>query len=132
MTQFLKELQDDCAILLNRALRGKTLACFGVDGGGKYGYSHNAQNYNVFDVLVELTDNEDDDVPFAVALLMLDEYDANQFGHLVTDQNLKFSLNRLLKEQEIQPACWDWADISLQTQHIVVLKLKVDKLIEWL
>jgi hypothetical protein len=131
MSLFLKELQDDCEILLARALKGQTIACFGVDGFGQHGQSDSAQSYVVHDVAVMLAQNNDSDIPDGVAMIFLNGYDSAQFGHLATDQNFKISLNTLLKAHEIRPDCWDWVAVQHQLQHTVVLDIKVDKLLEW-
>jgi hypothetical protein len=131
MNQFLQEMQDDCQILLQRALKGKTLACFGIDGFGQYGQCDTAQHYQVHDVAVELYDVYDSDYPEAVALIILDGYDSQQFGDLSTDRNFQISLNALLREHSIDTGCWDWSDQSLAMQHSVVLTLDPRRLMQW-
>jgi hypothetical protein len=131
MNQFLKEMQDDCQILLQRALNGKTLACFGIDGFGQYGQCDTAQMYSVHDVAVELYEVYDTDYPEAIVIIMLNGYDAYQYGNLSTDRNFQISLNALLRAQEIDTQCWDWCDQSLQLEHSIVLKIDPKRLMQW-
>lgn len=131
MNIFLTELSNDCTILLERALLGKSIACFGIDGFGKYGQSDQAKSYVVASVDVELQDDGDRDIPQGNVLITLQGYDATQFGHVCTDQNFKLSMNALLKEQEIRADCWDWETVSKQEQDTVNLVIHVEKLLEW-
>ena len=131
MNQILEAIQDDCQTLLTRALNGKTIACFGIDGCGQYGQCDTAQFYRVHDVAVEVYEVYDSDYPEAIALVMLDGYDSAQYGDVSTDQNFKISLNALLRAHDIDTQCWDWGDQSLAMQHSVVLQLDPRRLMQW-
>jgi hypothetical protein len=131
MSLFTLELQTDCEILLRRALKGKSIACFGVDGFGQHGQSDTAQAYVVHDIAVMMSQNNDNDIPDAVAIVFLNDYDSARFGHLATDQNFLISVNMLLKEHDIRPDCWSFADVGRQLQNSVILDIRVDRLLEW-
>lgn len=131
MNIFFTELSNDCCILLERALLGKSIACFGIDGFGRYGQSEQARLYSVNSIVVELQDDPDHDLPQGTAYIKLNSYNSSQFGHIITDQNFKLSVNALLKAQEIRPDCWDWETISRQEEDTVVLVIHVEKLLEW-
>jgi hypothetical protein len=131
MSLFISELQTDCEILLCRALKGKSIACFGVDGFGQHGQSDAAQAYVVHDIAVMMSQNNDSDIPDAVAIMFLNDYDSTRFGHLATDQNFLISVNTLLKEHDIRPDCWSFVAVEHQLQNSVVLDIRVDKLLEW-
>lgn len=128
---FIQELSNDCRILLERALQGKEIACFGIDGFGQHGQSDQAKRYKVSFLLVDLVDDQDQDVPIGFASIFLEGYKSTTFGHISTDQNFKLSLNELLKQHEIRADCWSWAPVSLQGDDAVVLKIHADKLLEW-
>lgn len=128
---FIQELSNDCKILLDRALQGKEIACFGIDGFGEFGQSDRAKHYKVGFVLVELHDDQDHDIPKGFASVYLDGYKSTEFGHIVTDHNFKLSLNRLLQDHDIRTDCWEYGPAFLQGNDHVVLKIHVEKLLEW-
>lgn len=128
---FIQELSNDCKILLERALQDKEIACFGIDGFGQFGQSDQAKRYKVGFVLVELNDDSDDDIPKGFASLYLDGYTSAEFGHIVTDNNFKLSLNQLLRDHSIQADCWEYGPAFMQGADFVVLKIHVEKLLEW-
>lgn len=131
MNQFLHELQNDCVTLLERAILGKDIACFGIDGCGQYGQSDDVQIYEVSGIHIELFDNVDSILSEGIAVISMIGYDATEFGHVATDKNFLLSLNALLKEHEIPASSWEFADISQQRSDAVVLALDVNKLIQW-
>jgi hypothetical protein len=102
-----------------------------ADGFGKHGQSDSAQSYQVHDIAVMLSQNNDSDIPDGVAIIFLNGYDSTRFGHIATDQNFQISVNAMLKEQEIRPDCWTFVDVEHQLQNSVVLNIRVDKLLEW-
>lgn len=131
MNLIIRELERDCNILLQRALKGKTIACFGVDGFGKYGQNDIARHYEIEEVIVDLMDNNDSDYPDGLAIIILRDYSALDDGYIDTDQNFKFSLNQLLQTAEIDPTCWTFAAHETQLECSVVLNLDVAKLVSW-
>jgi hypothetical protein len=129
----LEELRQDCRILLERAMLGKTIFMFGEDGNGKHGKSEFPRYCKITGVGVSMQ-ADDDDSPsdiHAVAQLRLEGYDSEIHGHAITDTNLRISLNMLMKDGAIDPACLDWADITLQDRHAIVLELDVGMLLDW-
>lgn len=131
MNQITRELERDCGILLKRALKGKTLACFGVDGFGKYGQNDIARHYEVEEVLVDLKENNDSDYPDGIAIVVLTGYCAADAGYIDTDLNFTISLNKLLQKAEIDTSCWSFAEHRTQLECSVVLDLDVAKLVSW-
>ena len=126
----LQNMTNDAEILLTRALKGKSVSCFGVDGLGQHGTSDVAQTYAISRFDVDLFDI-DAGFPGGLRTIYLDGYSASQFGHRSTDQNFKISLNKLLLDQHIDPECWDWAELVEQQEHAIVLELDFDKLIAY-
>lgn len=126
----LQELTNDCDILLRRALLGKTLACFGADGDGDYGSSYYAKHYQVTDIEV-VVHFDIDESAHGKAHIYLDGYDSTVFGHVVTDNNLKISLNKLFAQEFIESSCWTWADISEQGDTYFTIQFDTNKLLGW-
>ena len=124
-------MQNDCTILLERALKGKTLACFGVDGNGLHGHSYASQHFKVHGVSMMLDSCNDSDYPSGVAIIHLADYDAAAFGHVLTDRNFELSFNALLKNHDISTSCWSWGELRAQLQHCVILNIDAEKLIQW-
>lgn len=129
----LEELRQDCRILLERALLGKTLFMFGEDGNGHHGKSEFPRYCKVTGIGVSMQADDDDNPSdiHAVAQIRLDGYDAEIHGHATTDANLRISLNVLLQNDAVDPTCLDWADITLQDRHAVILTLDVSTLLDW-
>jgi hypothetical protein len=130
MSLFNKEIARDCKVLLDRALLGQEIACFGVDGFGKHGQTDQAQKYTVTKITIEV-DMDVDDNPIALCWIELDGYDASKFGDICTDLNFGISMNVLLKAHEIRADCWEWLEVDCQEETSVVLGLDVSKLLEW-
>jgi hypothetical protein len=127
---FLDQIRSDCTILLKRALLGKTMAVFGIDGFGLHGYSFHGKHFPVTDVTVLVTDDGEED-PKGMAMICLDGYNSGDCGHLSTDQNLRISLNKCLQAEVIDPTCWSWAPIDYQGLDFFVIELDVPKLLGW-
>lgn len=125
-------VKEECLVLFNRMFKDATLTFFGEDGNGKYGRS-------VFPVTAKVAavdfyfDAYSDDYSEIVAYLVitLDGYDARVTGHCMTDVNLRINLDRLLSAWHTEPAALDWADVSLQHDHSITLKVDVEKLLLW-
>jgi hypothetical protein len=134
MNQFLLEIKQDCEILLNRAVLGKTLSCFGIDGLGQYGKCDFAQHYKVIAIEVNADGVADGDEINATMILHLDGYTESQYGSLNTDQNFRISLNQhlapLFIDKSHADSCWDW-DMSVSLPGAVVLDLDVYKLLQF-
>lgn len=127
--QLVAEITKDCQILLDRALLGRDIVCFGMDGNGQYGYTDTPQTYKVAIIETEIADL---DSPIAACFVLhLENYSARKFGHIQTDENFKISLNKLFAAHSIATDSWGWADISVQEDTAVVLKLNVENLLDW-
>jgi hypothetical protein len=131
MNEFAQAIQEDCSILLNRALADKTLCFFGEDGGGQHGSSYFAHTRTVSDVGVFLKDFSDGEQMNAVAMIFLEGYSSSTHGHASTDKNFRMSLDARLKFAGINPACLNWGDIDEQGEECVTMKLDPDLLLEW-
>lgn len=126
------ELENDAKILLERAFLGKTLAMFGQDGNGRYGQDYWARYCKVIAARALIINYSDDfsDIS-ARAVLLLDNYSAAQHGHAMTDVNLRLSLDKLLKEQAIDPQCLSWSTVEEQLNGGIVLNLDIGILLDW-
>lgn len=122
------ELKKDCKILLERALLFKDLIAFGADGCGLHGTSYRPQTYQVMKIDVEVDTNEDGGT-IGMAWITLGGYNSDDNGHICTDLNFKFSVNLNLRQEFIDPACWEYCEVHFQEPKAVVLKLDVFKLI---
>lgn len=126
----IQELTNDCEILLRRALLGKTLACFGADGDGEYGQSYYAKHYLVKGINVTILQDSDENT-WGLARITLDGYDSSVFGHVVTDNNLRISMNREFANEFIESSCWTWADITEQGEDFFTIQFETNKLLGW-
>lgn len=128
----IREIANDCAILLERSLVGKSVACFGIDGFGIFGQTSQAQTYTIvtFNIIIDM--NRDDvDFPSAKLELQLEGYDASTYGHVLTDQNFMISLNALLKAEEISHDIWTWGLAVEQPENGIILNLDIPALLQW-
>lgn len=114
-------VKQNAKILLDRTFIGKEVTCFGADGCGKYGRSHFPQNFVIEDVHVSDI-IEEDEIRFFDVEIKLHEYDASVCGHVVTDVNLKISVNKLLDESYINNSCWSWGTIEQQKQNSFTIR----------
>jgi len=124
----LQQFVEDSEILLKRALLGKTLACFGIDGHGLYGQSTLAKHFNVLDIEVKINHTADDDLEGKAYIALLG-YDAKDCGHAATDVNLKISVNEKFKVEYIDTTCWTWADLPEQGDCYFTINFDVEKLL---
>lgn len=129
--EFRLQIQNDCTILLVRALMGKDLSMFGVDGNGEHGSDYMGHTHNVLDIKVIIDDDSDINMPEGWAIVSLEGYDASVYGHAMTDKNIEISLNANLALEEIDAECWSWANLEEQGQTYVCLRLDVNKLLSW-
>ena len=119
----------DSIVLLNRALQGKTIACFGADGNGQHGRRSHPK-YFACDAVVAVL------APTAFAKccegfpcqVHLHSYDASSDGHILTDENFKISVNNLLQEHYIDVACWEYGPLAEQGTDYVSLRVFADRL----
>jgi len=130
MTQIERELETDCSVLLLRSWFEKTIAVFGEDGFGKYGTNSMPLYFQIIDINVNLTMDEDDE-PTCKVDLLLGGYDADVHGLIFTDQNFMISIKKLLVEQEIDPTCVSYASKEDQGASYVSLEVDVPTLLNW-
>lgn len=130
MMDFREEIEADCSVLMLRALYQKTLVAFGADGLGKYGKCDMPQYYDVEDIAVDVSIDEDD-IPIGFVSLKLDGYDATKFGHICSDQNFLISIRKLLIADHIDPACISYSDVEFQGDDFVTFDLDIPLLLDW-
>ena len=123
----------DIALLLRRIFDGKTITYFGADGLGKYGRSDYPQTsfVNEFDLTLRCDDADDPQVFDCKVKLLLSGYDAKVTGHVMTDKNFRIGLDQLCTAEAVDPAAFDWADLSDQEDDKVCLKVDVQLLLAW-
>jgi hypothetical protein len=127
-------LEDDCRILLERALVAKLLAMFGEDGNGDYGRNDRAVFTTIQSIsmkFVEDPEGQQGSDIYGVLGLFLLGYDARLYGHATTDTNLRISLNVLLDAAGIDREALYWAPITMQGQHTIVLFVDIGLLLAW-
>ena len=142
---FSKLLQDDCDILLTRALLGKTVACFGEDGFGQFGTSTLAKHFTISRVETSIKVDQNLDIEKAEVTLSLDGYSGLHDGLLWTDQNFLISARGLLKAQCIDPKAIEWPPVTAETvidyddtiptqgvDNTVTLLIDPKKIVDWL
>lgn len=125
-------VKDECIVLLDRILTGKTLTFFGEDGNGQHGQS-------VFPVVARIrcfnfefeAFSDDLDETVAYVRIFLDGYDATVTGHAITDANLRIDLDRLLSEWNADSSTLDWAPVDLQGPDFITLAVDVKRLLSW-
>jgi len=126
-------IEEDCILLLERALIRQTLCAFGEDGFGQHGKWETPQYYDVVDVRVTV-EADDDDSPTVVsgsAIIVLRGYDANVTGHIMTDKNFDISLNAKLVAAGLSPKSLIWASIQDQHTGAVVFHIDIGELLGW-
>jgi alpha-N-acetylglucosamine transferase len=127
MDNLLKDLCSDCTVILERALLGKKVTAFGVDGHGEHGRSTFFSEFTIAEVAVLVTQGPTGSQ--AVAMIVLDGFDSAKVGHVSTDKNLTISLNKLFVDGYIDTTCWEYSDIEYQGQDFVMLTIDPELLI---
>jgi len=130
MTSTIKLLQEDCEVLLQRALLNQELVAFGEDGQGLHGRADEAGRFRCEAVFVHLESDDADDptVMTGVAQLFLEGYDSAHAGHICTDLNFMISLNWHMKSVGIDP-CLTYSALSEQGETYVQMDIDVGKLL---
>lgn len=124
----IQEVQDDCRVLLERALLNQPVCCFGADGNGQYGTSYYAKHFTISQVAAKVIQNVDEELD-CIALLTLDGYDVKDNGHAFTDENLRISLNKLFDQHHISG--WKWGELHHQGADYVGILFSVPELLAW-
>lgn len=132
----LQMISQDCTILLQRALLGKTVVAFGDDGDGKYGRSSVPKYFVVNDVSVTAsfdlsTSNRPHEGYTGEVSIGLQGYSSSDGGHILTDQNFKIAIRQYLLQESIDADALSWAELSDQTSTSVVMKIDIKKLLSW-
>lgn len=125
-------IKHECEILLDRILHAQSLTFFGEDGGGQFGRSEFPITASVrhFDFELDIENDEPED-PKGIVQIYLDGYRASQFGHAVTDANLRINLDILLDREHVDRDALTWADIGMQGENFITLYVDVAKLLSW-
>lgn len=119
----------DCDVLIARAFKHKTICAFGADGNGQYGRSPFPKYFSIETVIGTFMYEDPAGESWYTVNVYPHLYRADDDGHIFTDQNLKRSINELLKAEYIDPTCWEWADESRQGQGHFSIKMNVRKLL---
>lgn len=123
---------EDCTVLLERALLGKTIAVFGEDGNGLHGRSDTPKFFVVESLRVELQpDNSSPSMFRGEVQIYLSGYSSDECGHICTDKNFDISIGELLAAASIDKSIFSWSDLSLQGRKSVNLTIDVPKLLGW-
>lgn len=123
------EIEEDCRVLLERALHRKTLCAFGEDGCGQHGRHDTPKFFEVVGLLITI--RVENSIMKGQVSLCLKGYDADIVGHIQTDQNFDISLNAALKLEGISTAALSWATIEEQLDGCVTFELDVAELLGW-
>lgn len=128
-TLALRVIEDDCGIVLSRALSGKHVVAFGEDGCGKYGRSSMPRTFKITGVDVEISGTSAS--PTGIVFVALDVYDSKTDGHVATDKNLEISLNFLLDSWAIEHDCLKFAPEDQQGDKFFTMIIDIPKLLLW-
>lgn len=126
-------VEEDCTLLLERALIRQTLCAFGEDGEGKYGKHNLPMYFDVVDIRVDI-EADDDHRPTVISgtcTIVLRGYDANIVGHIITDKNFDISLAKALSAASLSPKSLVWAPITEQADGAVTFYIDVAELLSW-
>lgn len=126
-------IEEDCTVLLERALLRQTLVAFGEDGCGKYGRKDTPSYFDVVDVRVNVyVDDENSPTVISGGIsICLHGYNANDVGHIKSDKNFDISLNVALAAAGISKDTLIWAKIDEQVAGCVTFYLDIGKLLGW-
>ena len=127
-------IEEDCQILLDRALSRKTICAFGEDGFGKYGRQDCAMWFKIQEIDVTIK-YDDDNTPSEISgilTIQLAGYNSNKVGHIMTDHNFVIALGAFLKNNDIEPKVLSWPDtLEEQGEHFVAMHIDVGLLLGW-
>jgi len=127
-------IEEDCQILLDRALLSKSICAFGEDGFGKHGRHERAMWFKIrsIDITIECDDDENPNDVTGIASLKLEGYDSDAVGHIMTDHNFKICLDAFLKNGDIEPDTLTWPDdLEMQGDNFVTLNIDIGLLLGW-
>lgn len=126
-------IEEDCTILLERALLRKTLCAFGEDGFGQYGRKDTPSFFEVVDLRIDINvdDEKNPQTISGVVSICLRGYDHNDVGHIKSDKNFDISLDLALKAAGILKNPLHWAEVDEQIDGCVTFYLDVGELLGW-
>lgn len=127
-------IAEDCVILLERALLGKSICAFGEDGFGQYGRNEHPSWFTIceIDVCVECDDEQSPVLISGQARIFLEGYDSAASGHIMTDRNFMIRLQELLRAEEIDPDSLIWpTTLEDQGDDFVSLHIDIGLLLQW-
>lgn len=123
-------LEEECTVLLERALLRQTLCAFGGDGLGKHGRSDTPRYFDVTDL--RITVDADDPINImGMVSICLRGYNADDVGHIKTDNNFEIALNTVLAKAGISKQALSWASIDEQVQGCVTFHIDIPELLGW-
>lgn len=126
------QIEADVSALLYRALFMQNIQVFGEDGVGKHGHCARPQTYKITDIDVDVEVDTNDSANIAGAVeLHLANYDAMDYGLIVTDKNAEISIANLLRQQHINPACLKWAPVERQGSNSILFYVDIPELLQW-
>ena len=126
-----KQIEADVSVLMYRSFFEKEIHVFGEDGFGKHGRNDRAKTFEVCDIKVDVNLDTGTGEVEGMVYFILDGYDENDCGLIMTDQNAEISLRMLLKDEHIDPDCLTWADQSYQGKDYIVMQIDVPLLLNW-
>lgn len=127
MTTLSMVIEEDCTVLLERALLRQTVCAFGEDGCGMHGKSDTPAFFDIVDIHVDVVELHA--AVQAKASICLRGYNHNDVGHIQTDKNFDISFDAILKASNIPRNAFTWAPIDEQLQGCVTFYLDVTKLL---
>ena len=126
-------IEEDCTVLLERALLRKTLCAFGEDGFGQHGKKDTPSFFDVVDLRIDIhvDDTQMPRTVSGVVSICLRGYDHRDVGHIKTDKNFDISLAQALCDAGITKNPLQWAEIDEQIDGCVTFYLDVGELLDW-
>lgn len=126
-------IEEDCELLLERALLNKTINAFGEDGFGQYGKCDTPQYYNVTHIFISIK-ADDDNAPTIVTgklLVRLLGYDSDITGLVITDKNFDISFQNALAASGIPHDALVILPADEQPRFSVAFDINIGKLLNW-
>lgn len=126
-------IEEDCILLLERALLHKTLNAFGEDGLGQYGKWDTPQYFDVTHIFVTIR-ADDDNAPTIVSgkvLVRLLGYDSDVTGLVITDKNFDISFQNALSEAGVPLDALILLPADEQPRFSVAFDIDIGKLLNW-
>ena len=126
-----KQIEADVSVLMYRTFFKKQIHVFGEDGFGKYGRNDLGKTFEINDIDIEVDLNEDTGEISGIVYLVLDDYDENDCGLILSDQNAEISIRKLLKDEYIDPHALRWARKTYQGPDYIAMTIDIPLLLDW-